>query len=424
MVKKAAQATPNELLRRARLERGWTQKDVADRIGSPLNVNINRWERGTAIPSAFYAQRLSEVFGKSLTELGLLPPQQSEVASPGTGSAPALEGVSASSEPPSFWNVPFRRNLFFTGRGQILSMLHEHFSQNRGAALVQSQALSGLGGIGKTQTAVEYAYRYRAEYRAVFWVRAASHETLVTDFVALARLLELPERNAQDQAKVVAAVEDWFTRHHGWLLILDNVDELSLVSEFLPTRGQGHVLMTTRAQATGKLAESLPVDKLDMSEGILLLLRRAKLLSPDAPLDMISSTLSSQAQAIVREMDGLPLALEQAGAYIEETGCSLSEYLALYKQRKLALLKRESAFSQEYPYTVASTWALAFQQIEQENPQAAELLRLCAFLDPDAIPEEILVSGVAALGPMLVQLAADPFLLNEAIQALRRYSLM
>jgi transcriptional regulator with XRE-family HTH domain len=76
MVKKAGQATPNHLLREARQERGWTQKDVADRIGAPLDLNVTRWERGTARPSAFYVQKLCELFGKSARELGLLPLQQ------------------------------------------------------------------------------------------------------------------------------------------------------------------------------------------------------------------------------------------------------------------------------------------------------------------------------------------------------------
>jgi len=417
MVRKAAQSTPNELLRRTRLERGWTQKDIADRIGSPLNVNVNRWERGTAFPSAYYVQRLCEVFGKSASELGLLPPAQvSQVAD----NQPAFASVSPPSESPGLWNIPFGRNLFFTGRAQIFSLLHERFNQDGGIPCVQSLALSGLGGIGKTQAAIEYAYRYRDEYRAVFWVRAASQETLVTDLVALARLLELSERDTQDQEKVIASVANWLAVSHGWLLILDNADDLSFIPHFLPTRGQGHVLLTTRAQATGKIAQSLSVEKLETDEAALLLARRAKLLAPDAPLDQLAPELCVQARTIVREVDGLPLALEQAGAYIEETDCSFSEYLVLYRRSRQSLLNWASALAPEYPYTVASTWLLSFQQVEQECPEAAELLRFCAFLDPDAIPEEMLTAGVTKIGPV----AADPFVLNESIQALRRYSLV
>ena len=94
-------------------------------------------------------------------------------------------------------------------------------------------------------------------------------------------------------------------------------------------------------------------------------------------------------------MDGLPLALVQAGAYVVETGCSLSDYLDLYKTHHKELLARHSRLMLDYPETVATTWSLSFQQIEQQSSIAADLLRLCAFLAPDAIPEELLLRGIA-----------------------------
>ena len=130
-------------------------------------------------------------------------------------------------------------------------------------ALAQTQAISGLGGIGKSQIAIEYAFRYREAYSFVAWVRAASREALITDFVSLAGLLHLPEANEQDQNMVVAALKRWLVSHQGWLLILDNADDLELAVEFLPSGGNGHILLTTRAQATGSIAPSIAVEKME-----------------------------------------------------------------------------------------------------------------------------------------------------------------
>ncbi len=322
------------------------------------------------------------------------------------------------------WHVPFSRNPFFTGRNQLLEQLYEEFHRTDTSISNQPLALSGLGGIGKTQLAIEYAYQYRNKYRAVFWGRAESRGTLVADFMSLARLLDLPGQDAQDQMLAVNALKSWMEQQGGWLLILDNADDLRLLADFLPGGGKGHILLTTRAQATGRIARCISVEKLELSESVQLILRRAKLLSPDEPLENASEAIIEEAKELITELDGLPLAIDQAGAYIEEIGCSISEYLQLFRRRKFALLKRQSSVSADYPHTVASTWALSFQQVEQTDPAAAELLRLCAFLQPDAIPEAIFTQGAEYLGETLQEVADDPLLLNEAIQLLRRYSLV
>lgn len=117
------------------------------------------------------------------------------------------------------WNIPFPRNPFFTGREDILKRLRDALTSGGTAALGQPQAISGLGGVGKTQTAVEYAYRHRDKYQAVLWTRADSREALISGFVALAGLLNLPEKGAQDQNLAVAAVRRWLEGNAGWLLV-------------------------------------------------------------------------------------------------------------------------------------------------------------------------------------------------------------
>src|SRR5439155_9411252 len=160
---------------------------------------------------------------------------------------------------------------------------------------------------------------------------ANDHETLLTNYVALARLLNLPERDAQEQQLVVHALKQWFETHSGWLLIFDNADDLAMVRDYLPEGSQGHTLLTTRAQAMGGLALKIELDIMEAEEGAQFLLRRAGIIAQDAPLDGASTTERALAIDIVRAMDGIPLALDQAGAYIEEPDESLSHYLTLYR---------------------------------------------------------------------------------------------
>ena len=167
----------NERLRQQRIARNWRQQEVADQLEVSL-VTVQRWERGLQQPSAYFRVKLCALFGKSAQELGLLEdlsleaPPESEAIDAGQPAAtlpdePAQEWLS-SPKPEQPWNVPFAHNPFFTGRSQLFERLHEQLFHRKSAALTQSAALSGLGGIGKTQTAIEYAYRYREEYRAVF----------------------------------------------------------------------------------------------------------------------------------------------------------------------------------------------------------------------------------------------------------------
>ena len=108
------------------------------------------------------------------------------------------------------WNIPYQRNPLFTGREDVLKRLYDALRAGKTAALAQPQAISGLGGIGKTQTAVEYAHRYRDDYNAVLWVKAETEGSINSDFVTIAHLLNLPEKQEQDQHKIVEAVKGWF----------------------------------------------------------------------------------------------------------------------------------------------------------------------------------------------------------------------
>jgi tetratricopeptide (TPR) repeat protein len=324
---------------------------------------------------------------------------------------------------PALWNLPAQRNPFFTGRETILTRLEQAFTANTTTAR-QPHAISGLGGVGKTQTALEYAYRSHSRYQAVLWANASSQTTLLADVVAIAALLNLPEKEATDQQLTLHAVTHWLRTTADWLLILDNADDLAMVRPLLPLAASGHILLTTRAQALGGMAHRIEIEEMPPDEGALFLLRRAELLAADAALDAASAADRVTAQAISQALDGLPLALDQAAAYLEETGSSLSDYLNLYRTQRLALLKRRGGLTPEHPESVATTWSLSFQKVKQANPAAVDLLSFLAFLSPDAIPEEIITGGAPDLGPSLRPVASDPLKLAEAIGEVLKYSLV
>jgi tetratricopeptide (TPR) repeat protein/transcriptional regulator with XRE-family HTH domain len=412
-------------LRQERIQRNWRQQDVADYVGTTV-ATVKRWERGSQQPSAYYREKLCALFGKSAEALGLIledPHWQSEMR---IGALIQIEDSAISQAPTSsnLWSVPYSRNPFFTGREELLLSLHEKLTCQHTLALTQPWALSGLGGIGKTQIALEYAYQYRHEYRFVFWVNASTQETLFSDFVAIAHILQLPEKDEHECNHVIQAVKQWLGSHHEWLLILDNADDLTIVYDIVPKELSGHILLTTRAQALGPLGQRLEVETMGMAEATLFLLRRAKFLSSNEILDHVTASSLQVAETLAIEMDFFPLALDQAGAYIEEVGCSFANYLALYRTNRRKLLGRRGQMTISHPESVITTWSLSFQKVKQTNPAAADLLRLCAFLEPDSIPEELISQGNAFFGSVLQPVAGDAFRFNEAIEELRKFSLI
>lgn len=224
----------------------------------------------------------------------------------------------------SLWNIPYRRNPFFTGREQLLTQLRTNLTTKKVTAVTQAQAVNGLGGIGKTEIVIEYAYLYRSQYGAVFWMNAASRETLFADFTTIANLLHIPVPDERDQEAIVKTVNSHVAAHADYLLIFDNADDLSLLDNFMPLDYLCHILITTREHATSRLAVNLEIASMDDKEGIEMLLRRAKVLVSDQSIEQIPQQERETATHIVQTMDGLPLALDQAGAYIEETQCSFA----------------------------------------------------------------------------------------------------
>ncbi len=323
---------------------------------------------------------------------------------------------------PVVWNVPYPRNPNFTGREVILKQLETALGSGMPTAL--SQAIAGLGGVGKTQTAVEYAYRHRDRYRAVLWVRADTETSLVSGYRELAEVLGLPEKNESDSNKVTAAVRRWLGREPGYLLILDNADDPSLVKPYLPPDPKGHVLLTSRAHNFDILGIRKPIGLpvLTPDEALAFLLKRT---DREGPLDPAEQ---DAARTLAEEVGYLPLALEQAAAYMKVHEEPFSVYLAAYRALRLKLLDEMGPVVGEYPETVRTTWKRSFDAIAEASPASIALLRLSAFFAPDAIPYELILEGTSELGEPLAPALASPaggdYALNKILTPLARHSLV
>ena len=296
------------------------------------------------------------------------------------------------------------RNPYFAGRDDLIDRLAGLLATNQ-AAVVTAH---GLGGIGKTQLALEFAHRNAGLYELIWWVPAENELLVTTGLAALAPHLGLP--TSQDQTEQAAAVMAELgrpERRGSWLLVFDNADDPRTLARFRPAGG--HVLLTSRNPAWGTVATRLQVDVLPAPEAVEFLITRTGDDDRDAAAELAA------------ELGGLPLALEQAGAYGEQTGVPLAEYLALYRRNHAELLAHGQPA--DYPATVATTWRLNVEEVAK-TPAAVQLLRLTAFLASEPIPLILVTADPEVLPPELGAAVKDELILNEAVGALRRYSLV
>jgi len=338
---------------------------------------------------------------------------------PGTAAAAVIGRPRFPTALPPIWNVPFRRNPAFTGRDGELAQLAAALQADGMVAL--TQVLQGGGGVGKTTLAVEYAYRQRTSFDTVWWIRAEEPATFVGDYANLGVMCRVAESGESDQRLAVMAVRRWLEDHDRWLLILDNAEDpdaklglespLDRVVGLLPQIVQGQVLVTTRNTSWEEHAAVAELEVFSPAEAVTFLLARS------------GSTDEHAAAAVAELLGWLPLALEQAGAYARETRLPLSAYLDRLRQFPAITLTKGSPRDRDPADTVATTWQVSLERV-QPIPGAVALLEVCALLGPEEIPRDLLIQQLSSQVEEFAELAGDPFAVDEAAAAVRRYGLI
>ena len=308
---------------------------------------------------------------------------------------------------PQVWNMP-ARNASFTGRNDVLDALRDQLLGSS-QAVVLPRALFGYGGVGKTQVALEYAHRYMAEYDVVWWVSAEQRELINPAFAELAARLELPTGdNIIDAAKAAHEALRLGRPYPRWLLIFDNADDPADIKAHFPA-GPGHILVTSRNPRWSTAAEPVEIEVFARQESLDHLQRRVRSLTDE------------EADQLAEALGDLPLAVEQAGAWLAESGTSAGDYLRQLADESDQVLANQP---EDYPTPVAVTWRLAFDRLRAESPAAARLLQLCAFFAPEPIPMTLLQNDqmIKSLVPYNPQLR-EPRMIGALIRAIARYSL-
>jgi tetratricopeptide (TPR) repeat protein len=311
--------------------------------------------------------------------------------------------------------VPYQKNDQFTGRRAFLAELSTKLWEEDSEKSSHRVILHGLGGVGKTQIALQYAHTHRDNYGNVFWVNAVSDAMLLTGFQEIAKRSGcINDIGTLEPMEIATRVLSWLNAQSQWLLIIDNLEEDCVVEKYLPHPSPfKHTIITTRNQHCDIPAEKLEVGVLDLDDSTDLLLTRSKI----AP----TTDVHNEATKIVSLLGYLPLAIEQAAAYIREISKNIFNFIKRYTTARILFDKKPQKGIRYYSESVATTWRLSFEKC---NSDTSNLLRLLAFLNPDGILIEFLEAGISGVDEKLQQILPDSERFDLALSELERFSLI
>ncbi|MCX5429051.1 FxSxx-COOH system tetratricopeptide repeat protein [Streptomyces sp. NBC_00257] len=310
---------------------------------------------------------------------------------------------------PEVWGGVPRRNTRFTGREELLNKTYQALQDaGSGAGVV---ALYGMSGVGKTQLAAEYVYRFGSEYDVVWWVPADRRALYRQRLAELAP--ELGLSTGVEYGERLRAVRDALRRgepHSHWLLVLDGADEPENIWDLVPT-GPGHVLITSRNPEWGEHNSNLvEVPVYSRDESVAFVRRRSPRLNP------------AEADRLAEALEDLPLLLDQTAGWLNDSDLSVEEYIELLEGGIDQDVVKVSA---DFPLAFQTAWSILLNKLKDTVPESVDLLRLCSFFAPGSIPVRLLKEMPAGELPEQVSgLLNDPLLWNKAIAQLRQYSVV
>jgi tetratricopeptide (TPR) repeat protein len=309
---------------------------------------------------------------------------------------------------PPVWNLFLRRNIHFVGRKLNILALEEALSQPK----PKPQILAGGGGAGKTALAIEYAYGHQEEYDIVWWIRAETPATIVSDLAALAPKLARSGQIFDGPREACSVALKELQKRDRWLLIFDNARRPEDLVSFIFPDGPGHVLVTTINAHWQHLGRTHAVHAWKREESIEFLRHRLGGIDEAQAANQLAAALGD-----------FPLALEQAAACVQQGDMTLANYLVDYEALWAEMLGRGRPAG-NYPVFVAMTWELSFRKVEALNALAAQLLTLCGFFSPEEIRLEILENASAELPHQLSFGILEPRHRSDALNLLERFSLV
>jgi nucleoside phosphorylase len=312
---------------------------------------------------------------------------------------------------PRVWGDVPPRNPNFTGREALLAHLHSALRAARETAVLP-QALHGMGGVGKSQMAIEYVHRHSSDYDLVWWIPAEQPAQILTSLTELAQRLGLPvSGQATDTASAVReALSTGNVPYKNWLLVFDNAENVPEVRRYFPTGGAGKILVTSRNPEWSRVAPGIEVDVFTRDESKAFLTLRTPGVS-DSDADRLADALGD-----------LPLAVEQAAAWRMATGMPVDEYLRLLEDKRMELLDDRS--SPDYPVSVGAAWNVSLDKLAEESPAAVQLLQVIAFFPPEPISREVLAGAThVEIADPLDETRRDPISLARALRDIQRYAL-